>query len=65
MATADIILSTFKQAFPESQATVLTQVIMDLFGEAVKARDFNELKDIVKDLAESQKELAEVQKRTF
>jgi hypothetical protein len=64
--------------FDEAQATVLAEVVNDAYNELVKARDFNELKTIVKDLADAQKEhsqritrledivadLADAQKRT-
>lgn len=65
-------------AFDEKQVTVLTEVFVDAYGELVRVGDFNELKAIVKDLAEAQwrteqrmeelaeaqKELAEAQRRT-
>ncbi len=52
------------QVFEERQATVLAEVIEDAYSELVKTSDFNELKGIVAELAKSQKELAEAQKRT-
>ncbi len=51
-------------AFPKKQANVLAEVITDAYSELVKTSDFNELKGIVKELAESQRELAEAQKHT-
>jgi len=61
----------FSQVFPKRQAKVLTEVLVEAHRDLVKAGDFNELKSIVKDLAEAQKrtearvgELAEAQKRT-
>jgi len=68
----------FDRVFDKKQAKILAQVITEAYGDLVKAGDFNELKAIVKDLAEAQKrtelkveelaeaqkELAEAQKRT-
>ena len=61
----------FDRVFGKKQAKILAQVITEAYGDLVKAGDFNELKAIVKDLAEAQKrtelkveELAEAQKRT-
>ena len=60
-----------ESAFPKKQASVLAEVITDAYSELVKTSDFNELKEIVKELAEAQnrtearvEELAEAQKRT-
>jgi len=64
--------------FKEQQAVVLAEVITDAYNDLVKTGDFNELKAIVKELAEAQKgsehrltrlettvkELAEAQKET-
>jgi uncharacterized protein YukE len=57
--------------FDERQARVLAEVVIDAYTDLVKTSDFNELKGIVKELAEAQKrteqrvaELAEAQKRT-
>ncbi len=58
------IKNKFDQAFEERQAIVLAEVIEDAYSELVKTSDFNELKCIVAELAKSQKELAEAQKRT-
>lgn len=65
------IKAKLSKVFDEEQAKVLTEVIVDAYDELVKVSDFNELKDIVKELAEAQKrtelkveELAEAQKRT-
>lgn len=41
-------------AFPKKQASVLAEVITDAYSELVKTSDFNELKGIVKELAEAQ-----------
>jgi len=57
--------------FERRQAAILAEVVTDAYSDLVKTGDFNELKSIVKDLAEAQKrtelrveELAEAQKRT-
>jgi len=57
-----------ESVFDKKRATVLSEVITDAYRDLVKTGDFNELKDIVKDLgikvgelAEAQKELAEAQ----
>jgi hypothetical protein len=59
-----------QQVFPENQSKVL-QEVLNFMDELVKVSDFNELKLIVKELAEAQKrtdikigELVEAQKRT-
>ncbi|MBS1248779.1 MAG: hypothetical protein MAG431_00341 [Chloroflexi bacterium] len=61
----------FETVFEPPQAAILAEVVTDAYSELVKTGDFNELKAIVKDLAEAQKrteskveELAEAQKRT-
>jgi len=60
-----------KTVFNGQQAAVLSEVITDAYSDLVKTGDFNELKAIVKELAEAQKrteqrveELAEAQKET-
>ena len=60
-----------ESAFNPTQAVMLADVIVDEYDELVKASDFNELKSIVRELAEAQKEtkielreLAEAQKET-
>jgi len=59
-----------EETFPEEQSKVLKEIV-HFMDELVKVSDFNELKSIVKELAEDQKEmrqqlkeLAEAQKRT-
>lgn len=49
--------------FPDPQREVLLD-FANVLDSTVKVSDFNELKSIVADLAKSQKELAEAQKRT-
>jgi len=53
-----------ENVFNDQQADVLADVITVAYSDLVKTSDFNELKAIVKELAEAQKELAEAQKRT-
>ena len=64
MQAATSIERELKSVFEKRQATVLAKVITDAYSELVKTSDFNELKGIVKELAEAQKELAQAQKRT-
>jgi DNA repair ATPase RecN len=71
MPSAAAITRRLSRHFPPDQASVLAEVIEEAHTELVKTGDFNELKDIVRDLAEAQKrtevkveELAEAQKRT-
>lgn len=45
----------FEKVFPKKQAVVLTDVFVDYQDDLVKSRDFNELKGIVKELAEAQR----------
>ncbi len=54
----------FEKVFTREQAEVLSVVIDDAYHELVKTGDFNELKNIVKDLGIKMGELAEAQKRT-
>ena len=72
------IRKKLEKVFNKNQADILTEVITDAYSDLVKTSDFNELKGIVKELAEAQKEtqkeigrldktvqqLAEAQKRT-
>jgi len=64
------VTKKLKEVFPERQAQVLLEMV-ELANQLVKASDFSELKQIVRELAEAQKrteqrleELAEAQKRT-
>jgi hypothetical protein len=63
MATSDLI-TRLEREFTPNQALVLAEEIEAVSSDLVKARDFNELKEIVRDLGVSQQELAEAQKRT-
>ena len=64
MQTATAMERKLKGVFQKKQASVLAEVITDAYSELVKTSDFNELKGIVKDLAEAQKELVHAQNRT-
>ncbi len=52
------------QAFEPTQAKLLAETFVEAYDNLVKSGDFNELKSIVRDLAEAQKELAIAQQRT-
>jgi chromosome segregation ATPase len=58
------IHSKLLTVFPPEQAEVLAQVIHEAYTDLVKTSDFNELKEIVRDLSLKMGELAEAQKRT-
>jgi len=62
MQPAPNIKQKLEEAFDPHQADVLSEVITEAYSDLVKTGDFNELKGIVKELAEAQKELAEAQK---
>ena len=71
MHSAAKMKTMFKKVFSAPQSEILARVIEDAYNSLVKTSDFNELKDIVKELAEAQKrteikieELAEAQKQT-
>ena len=71
MANRTLILEQLGNVFAEEQAEVLTKVIFDSYNNLVRRADFNELKEIVRDIAESQKRtdqhlesLAEAQRST-
>jgi len=64
MLNVENVKGRLKRVFSEEQASVLAEIIVKARDELVKVSDFNELKEIVRDLAKSQKELAEAQKRT-
>ncbi|MCX7614096.1 MAG: hypothetical protein N2Z40_07780, partial [Caldimicrobium sp.] len=70
MVRGKVLIRKIREVFNPEQAEVLEE-LFDFLDELVKASDFNELKAIVKELAEAQKEtekkvseLAEAQKRT-
>ncbi len=76
MANRSNLLEQLASVFEERQAQVLTEVIYDSYNydsynDLVRREDFSELKDIVRDLAETQQrtgqrveDLAEAQQRT-
>ena len=66
----DSLTLRFERFFRPDQATVLAETIHAAYTDLVKTSDFNELKEIVRDLAEAQErtearvgELAESQNR--
>jgi hypothetical protein len=70
MIMTDDVKEKLEKVFPKKQAVVLTEVFVRFQDGLVQAGDFNELKGIVKELAEAQKrtevkveELAEEQKK--
>ena len=64
MHTVNQMKTKFVKVFSPEQSEVLSEVINDAYNELVKTSDFNELKDIVKDLGSKMGELTEAQKRT-
>jgi len=56
MATISEMTRTLTTVFDPGQAQVLAQVIHDAYDELVKTSDFRELKEIVRELAEAQKQ---------
>ncbi len=64
MASLKEIEQNLRPAFSEDQAHVLATVIFESYNHLVRASDFHELKEVVRDLAEAQKELAVAQTRT-
>ena len=71
MLTGNTLAEHLAQEFTPSQAALLSEVITSAYSDLVKAADFNELKEIVRDLAEAQQrteqrvaQLAEAQQRT-
>ena len=67
----DSLTRRFAPVFAPEQATVLAEALHDAYVDLVKTSDFNELKEIVRDLAQAQTrtgvrmdELAQAQTRT-
>ncbi|MFM7584248.1 MAG: hypothetical protein ACKO9F_16195 [Caldilinea sp.] len=52
------------EVFSQRQSTVLAGVISEAYDELVRAKDFNELKEIVRTLAVAQQDLTKAQQRT-
>lgn len=71
MANRNLMLEQLTTVFEAEQAQVLAEVIYESYNDLVQRDDFNDLKEIVRDIAETQKrtdqhleELAEAQQRT-
>ena len=71
MAARNLMVEQLTTVFEEKQAEVLAEVIYDSYNNLVRRDDFNDLKDIVRNIAETQDrtdqhlaELADAQKRT-
>jgi RNA polymerase-interacting CarD/CdnL/TRCF family regulator len=71
MATVQTLTRRFERVFEPEQAVVLAESITEAYSDLVKTSDFNELKAIVRELAEAQKrtearinELTKAQLRT-
>ena len=64
MQAAINIKKRLEKVFDNKQSAVLSEVITDAYSDLVKTGDFNELKGIVRELAEAQKEMAKAQKKT-
>ncbi len=71
MTLVSEIRSRLVRAFPENQADLLAEVLVDSHAELVNRADFHKLTEVVHDLGEAQKrtemrveELADAQKRT-
>ena len=65
------MMHRLERSFTQEQAEVLAEVISEAYDDVVKAGDFNELKEIVRELAQAQgrtevrmEELAQAQGRT-
>ena len=64
MSKKDNIIRELQTVFEVRQAEAIAKVVTDAYDDLVKTSDFNELKEIVRDLAEGQKQLTEAQNRT-
>ena len=71
MLNVQSLTRKFEHVFSDSQANVLAEAITDAYSDLVKTGDFNELKDIVKNLGQAQErtekrieELTQAQQRT-
>lgn len=54
MLTQDQLQRKLSNAFDPAQAAILAEVVTEAYAELVKTHDFNELKEIVRDLAQAQ-----------
>jgi hypothetical protein len=64
MLNTPALTRRFERVFNKDQANVLAKSITEAYSDLVKTGDFNELKDIVRDLAVAQQELTVAQQRT-
>ncbi|MGQ9497926.1 MAG: hypothetical protein ACUVSP_06490, partial [Desulfotomaculales bacterium] len=60
----EAVRARLKTVFPPEQAAVLAEVIHEAYTDLVKTSDFNELKEIVRDLGAKMGELAQAQKQS-
>ncbi len=59
MLTKNVLATRLAREFTSSQAALLSEVIIEAYADLVKTSDFNELKGIVRDLAEAQRRTEE------
>ena len=64
MSSTTYFEDKLSQAFEPKQAKLLAETIVEAYNNLVKVGDFNELKSLVRDIAEAQKELTVAQQRT-
>jgi len=64
MSSSTEIKKKFETVFDKEQATVLTEVILDSYSALVRTSDFNELKEIVRDIGIKVGALTDAQKKT-
>lgn len=64
MASIPQIRNRLLEGFPEKQADLLAHVVIEAHDDLVNQADFHALTGVVKELADSQKDLAEAQRRT-
>jgi len=64
MASIPQIRNRLLEGFPEKQADLLAHVVIEAHDDLVNQADFHALTSVVKELADSQHELADAQKRT-
>ncbi len=64
MSSSTEIKKKFETVFDKEQATVLPEVIMDSYSALVRTSDFNELKEIVRDIGIKVGALTDAQKKT-
>ena len=64
MLKQDEMVKEFQSAFAPPQATLLARAITEAHTDLVKTSDFNELKAIMAELAEAQRDLVTAQRHT-